>query len=167
MSTSRLAQTTLKLCINQHLAIHKWNQKLLWMGWNWRGWSSSFTETGTLFRVYCCLAKTSGVFRRLQVSLWEQRGSSLSTKLNVCCLAVLPVVLCACQTWALYQRHAHKQNHMTFLNLGPKILWQDQVEEAKVLEQASLSTYDMVPRHNQLQWVGHMMSTYWSICIVE
>ena len=55
----------------------------------------------------------------LQKPVWHledsvQMSIKLDTKLKVYKAVVLPTLLCACETWTVYQRHAKRLNHFNF-----------------------------------------------------
>ena len=56
-------------------------------------------------------AKASAAFGRLHGSVWYRNRIRLDTKLKVYKAVVLPTLLYACETWAIYQRNAKRQNH--------------------------------------------------------
>ena len=57
------------------------------------------------------IAKASAAFGRLRGSIWDRSGIRLDTKLKVYRSVVLPILLYACETWTVYQRHAKRLNH--------------------------------------------------------
>ena len=48
------------------------------------------------------ILKASAAFGRLRESIWDRRGIRLDTKLKVCRSVVLPTLLCACETWTVF-----------------------------------------------------------------
>ena len=54
------------------------------------------------------IAKASVAFERLRANVWERNGIKLDTKLKVYKVVVLPTLLCACETWTVFQRHAKR-----------------------------------------------------------
>ena len=48
---------------------------------------------------------------RLRANVGERNGIKLDTKLKVYKAAVLPILWYACETWAVYQRHAKRLYH--------------------------------------------------------
>ena len=69
------------------------------------------------------IAKASVAFGRLRSSVWERKGVSLATKLQVYMAIVFTTLLYASETWTVYQRHAKKLNrfHLNCLNSQLKI----------------------------------------------
>jgi len=51
------------------------------------------------------ISKASSAFGRLRKNVWNRKGLSLSTKLKVYKAIVLSIMLHACETWTVYQRH--------------------------------------------------------------
>ena len=75
------------------------------------------------------IAKASATFGRLHTNVWNRRGISLQTKLKVYRAIGLPMLLCTCKTWTVYQLHARKLNHFhtTCLRKLLHIKWQDRI----------------------------------------
>ena len=71
---------------------------------------------------------------------------------------VLPTLLCACQTWAVYQRHAKRLNHFhtSCLRKLLKIKWQDRIPDTEVLKRAGLQSVHTLLKLAQLRWTGHV-----------
>ena len=103
-------------------------------------------------------AKTSVAFGRLRTNVWERNGIRLDTKLKVYKTVVLPTLLYACETWAVYQRHAKKLNHFHFSCLRKllKISWQDKIPDTEVLKKAKMQSVHAVLKLAQLRWTGHV-----------
>ena len=57
------------------------------------------------------IAKASVAFGRLCANVWERNGIKFDTKLRVYKAVGLPTLLCAFETWTVYQRHAKILNH--------------------------------------------------------
>ena len=53
------------------------------------------------------IAKASVAF----ANVWQRNGIKLDTKLKVYKAVVLPTLLCAGETWTVYQRHAKRLKH--------------------------------------------------------
>ena len=51
------------------------------------------------------ISKASSAFGRLREKVWERRGISLETKLNVCGAVVPTTLLYGSETWTAYRRH--------------------------------------------------------------
>ena len=85
-------------------------------------------------------AQLSDDFASPKVS-WERRGIRLTTKLKVYKAVVLSsLVLYACETWTVYERHAKELNrfHLNCLRKLLKITWRDKVPDTEVLSLADL-----------------------------
>lgn len=104
------------------------------------------------------IAKASSAFGRLRDSVWERRGIKQATKLKVYQAVVLPTLLYACETWAVYERHAKKLHrfHMDCLRKLLKITWQDKVSDTEVLSRADLPSAYTLLRKAQVRWAGHL-----------
>ena len=96
-------------------------------------------------------------FGRLHANVWNRRGISLQTKLNVYRAIVLPTLLYACETWTVYQRHAKKLNHFhtTCLRKLLNIKWQDRIPDTE-LAQADLPSIYTIQMQSQLCGAGHV-----------
>ena len=72
---------------------------------------------------------------------------------------VLPTLLCRCETWTVYQRHAKRLNHFHFSCLRnlSKIKWQDQIPDTEVLKKAGMQSIHTVLKLAQLRWTGHVI----------
>ena len=86
-------------------------------------------------------AKASVAFGRLRKNVWERNGIRLDTKLKVYKAVVLPILLYACETWTVYQRHAKKLHHfhLSCLRKLLKIRRQDKIPDTEVLKKANIS----------------------------
>ena len=71
---------------------------------------------------------------------------------------VLPTLLCACETWTVYQRHARKLNHFhtTCLRKLLNIQWQDRILDTRG-SGAGLSSIYTILVQSQLRWSGHVV----------
>ena len=122
-------------------------------------------------------AKASVAFGRLRTNVWERNGIRLDTKLKVYKAVVLPTLLYACETWAVYQCHAKKLNHfhLSCLRKILKIRWQDKIPDTEVLNKAKykykslfgikhntmfitikMKSVHTLLKHAQLRWTGHV-----------
>ena len=100
------------------------------------------------------IAKASVAFRRLRASVWERNGINLDTKLKVYTAVVLPTLLYACETWAVYQRHTKRLNHLHLSCLRKllKFKWSDEILDTDVLKKAgmqSMHTVSKLAQHSQ------------------
>jgi len=104
------------------------------------------------------IAKANVAFGRLRSNVWSRRGISLPTKPKFYRAIALPMLLYACETWTIYQRHARKLNHLytTCLRRLMNIKWQDKVSDTKVLARELPSIHTILMQH-QLWWAGHLV----------
>ena len=87
-------------------------------------------------------AKASVAFGRLCTNVWERNRIRLDTKLKVYKAVVLPILLYACETWTVHQRHAKKLNHF-HISCPRKLLkikWQDKIPDTEVLKKANMQS---------------------------
>ncbi|XP_047501815.1 uncharacterized protein LOC125047580 [Penaeus chinensis] len=105
------------------------------------------------------IAKASSAFGRLRENVWERRGLSLTTKLKVYRAVVLTTLLYACETWAVYSRHAKQLNrfHLSCLRRLLRIKWQDKISDTEVLELASIPSIHTLLQKAQVRWAGHVV----------
>ena len=104
------------------------------------------------------IARASSAFGRLRERVWDRRGISLQTKLEVYRAVVLPSLLYACETWTVYSRHAKQLNsfHMRCLRNLLHIKWQDKVPDTEVLQRAQMESVHAMLKRSQLRWAGHV-----------
>ena len=104
------------------------------------------------------ISKASQSFGRLKTSVWDRRGLTLKTKLQVYNAVILTILLYACETWTVYQRHAKKLNrfHLNSLRRILKISWKDRVPDTEVLQRANMSSIYTLLKKSQLRWAGHV-----------
>ena len=104
------------------------------------------------------ISKASQSFGRLKTSVWDRRGLKLKTKLQVYNAAILTILLYACETWTVYQRHAKKLNrfHLNCLRKILKISWKDKVPDTDVLRKAEMTSIHTLLKKAQLRWAGHV-----------
>ena len=95
---------------------------------------------------------------RQRGSIWDRSGIRLDTKLKVYRSVVLPTLLYACETWAVYQRHAKSLNHFhtSCLRKLLKIKWQDRIPDTDVLKRAGMQSVHTLLKLAQLRWTGHV-----------
>ena len=109
------------------------------------------------------VAKASVAFGRLRANVRERNGIKLDTKLKVYKAVVLPTLLYACETWAVYQRHAERHNHFQLSRLIKclrkllKIKWQDKFRDMEVLKKAGMQSTHTVLKLAQLRWTGNVV----------
>ena len=86
------------------------------------------------------LSKANSAFGRLSKKVWDLRGVSQYTKLNVCMAVVLTVLPYPCESWTVYSRHARKLNHFhsKCSRIIVSIMWQDMVPDTEVLTRAGI-----------------------------
>lgn len=105
------------------------------------------------------ISKASQSFGRLRKTVWHRRGLKLRTKLRVYKAVVLTILLYACETWTIYQRHAKRLNrfHLNCLRKILQIRWQDRVPDTEVLSRAKLPSVHTMLKSSQLRWAGHVL----------
>jgi len=105
------------------------------------------------------ISKASSAFGRLRKNVWNRKGLSLSTKLKVYKAIVLAIMLYACETWTVYQRHIRKLNrfHLTCLRKLLRIGWHDMILDTEVLRRTGLPSIDTMLTKAQLRWSGHIV----------
>ena len=103
-------------------------------------------------------AKTSVAYGRLRANVWELNGIRLETKLKVYKAMVLPTLLYACETWAVYQHHVKRLNHF-YVRCIRKLLkmeWHDKIPNTEVLVKARTQSVHILLKLAQLRWSGHV-----------
>ena len=102
------------------------------------------------------IAKASSAFGRLKKTVWEQRGITMDTKIQVYKAVVLTSLLYGCETWTIYRRHEKlmQQFHLRCLRSILHIRWQDMVPDTGVLERAGLPSVITTMRKSQTRWAG-------------
>jgi hypothetical protein len=105
------------------------------------------------------LAKASVAFCRLYKNVWDIRGNTTETKIKVYRAVVLTTLLCDCEAWIVYQRHARKLNHFHTFSLGKllRIKWQEKIPDTEVLTRADLPSIYTLLMQSQLRWVSHVV----------
>ena len=93
--------------------------------------------------------------------MWKCLGSKrnqLDRTLKVYKAVVLSTLLYACETWAVYQRHAKIRNHFHFSCLRNllKIRWQDNIRDAELLKRTVIQSVHTRLKLAQLRWTGHV-----------
>ena len=73
-------------------------------------------------------------------------------------VVVLPILLYACETWTVYQRHAKRLNHFytSCLRKLLKIKWQGRIPDTEVLKRAGMQSVHTPLKLAQLRWIGHV-----------
>ena len=71
---------------------------------------------------------------------------------------VLTVLLYACESWTVYNRHARKLNHFhtKCLRIILSIKWQDMVPDIEVLTRAGIPSIHLLLQKAQVRWAGHV-----------
>ena len=92
------------------------------------------------------IAKASAAFGGLRGRIWDRSGIRLDTKLKVYRSVVLPILLYACETWTVYQRHSKRLNHFhtSCLRKLLKIKWQDRIPDTEVLKRAGMQSIHLL-----------------------
>ena len=104
------------------------------------------------------LAKASASFGSLREKVWERRGITTATKLQVYKAVALPSLLYGCKTWTVYARHAKKLNtfHMRCLRSILHIKQEDRIPNTEVLKRANAESIFTLLKRAQLRWAGHV-----------
>ena len=99
------------------------------------------------------IAKASAAFGRLRGSIWDRNRIRLDTKLKVYRSVVLPILLYACETGTVYQRHAKRLNHFhtSCLRKLLKIKWQDRIPDTEDLKRAGMQSLHTLLKLAQLR----------------
>ena len=120
---------------------------------------STFSRSANIDAVVTSrLAKASSTLGRLKKSVWERRGISHRTKLQVYRAVVLTTLLYGCETWTIYRRHDKQlhQFHLRCLRCILNIRWQDKISDTEVLERAQLPSVITTMHKAQIRRVGHV-----------
>jgi hypothetical protein len=104
------------------------------------------------------ISKASQSFGRLRKTVWHHRGLKMQTKPQVYKAVILTILLYACETWTIYQRHAKKLSrfHLNCLRKILQIRWQDKIPDTDVLCRAKLPNIHTMLKSSQLRWAGHV-----------
>ena len=108
--------------------------------------------------VNATIAKASAAFGRLRGSVWDRSEIRLDTKLEAYKAVVLPTLLCACETWTVYQRHDKRLNHFhtsCFRKLL-KIKWQDKIPDTEVPKRVGVQSVHTLLKLAQLRLIGYV-----------
>ena len=92
--------------------------------------------------INCHIGKTSGIFARLTVRVWDNPKLSIRTKSNVYCACVCSALLYGSETWTLSSLQEKKINtfHLGCLRRIHKIRWQQKITNEEVLRRTGLTT---------------------------
>ena len=95
---------------------------------------------------------------QLLKNVWERQVSK-QLKLKIYKVVVMTTLLCACETWKVYCRHARKLNkfHINCLCRLLRITWQDMIPDTEVLKCAGLQSIHALLEKAQLPWAGHVV----------
>ena len=114
---------------------------------------------------HAMIAKASGAFGRLRVSIWDQSGIRLKTKLNVYKSVKLPILLDAYETPKVYQRYVKILNHFhtSCLRKLLKIKWQERIPDTEVLKRAGMQSVLTILKLAQFIRTSHFtrMPAWW------
>ena len=104
------------------------------------------------------VARASASFGRLRSRVWERRGISQKTKLQVYKAVVLPSLLYGSETWTVYARHARQLNsfHLRCLRKLLNVNWSDHIPDTEILDRANMDSIYAVLMKSQLRWAGHV-----------
>ena len=101
--------------------------------------STQSSTTGSQANIMHCIALASSVMSSLQ-QLWRDRHLSLSTKIRVYEIIVLPVLLYACETWTVLAADERRLEafHMKSQRQISKIRCQDHIRNSEVAARTGL-----------------------------
>ena len=139
---------------------------LRWMETPWSKWTISYrlprqytqsTTGGSQADIMRRIALASSVMSYME-QVWRDKHLSLSTKIWVHEILVLPVLLYACETWAVLAADERrlKAFHMKCQSQTSKIRWQDHTMNCKVAARTGLGLVsDLIKRHRNSLF-GHI-----------
>ena len=90
--------------------------------------------------------------------VWNRRGLSFETKLQVYRAVVLPSLLYGSETWTVYARHERQLQsfHMRCLRQIHLVKWQDCIPDTEILQRSNSKAIGTMLMETQLGWVGHV-----------
>ena len=110
--------------------------------------------------VYVLIQKASVAFGRLERRVWNDRGLTINTNVDVYMACVVTVLLYVAETWTTRQRHIRvlEHFHLKCLRRNLNIKWQMHTPDTEVLEKALCPSLGSMITTAQSQWVGHLVS---------
>ena len=90
--------------------------------------------------------------------MWNRRGLSFETKLQVYRAVVLPSLLYGSETWTVYARHERQLQsfHMRCLRQILHVKWQDCIPDTEILQLSNSRSIGSLLMESQLRWSGHV-----------
>ncbi|VDM02232.1 unnamed protein product [Schistocephalus solidus] len=106
------------------------------------------------------IAKASQAFGRIQNFVWNRHSLHLSTKLEMCKAVILLKLLYGAEPLTVYKKQARKLNriYLSFLCKILKLIWQDRILDAEVLEQTGLLSTFAELKLLKMRWSGHFVT---------
>lgn len=104
------------------------------------------------------LKKAGSAFGRLWKRVWKQGDITRTTKIAVYKACILSILLYACQTWNMYQRHLQRLEsfHHRCLRKILGISWQERIPTMEVLQMAELPYISTMVANARIKWLGHL-----------
>ena len=104
------------------------------------------------------VARASASFGRLRDRVWNRRGLSFETKLQVYRAVVLPSLLYGSETWTVYAPHERQLQsfHMRCLRQILRVKWQDCIPDTEILQRSNSKAIGTMLMETQLRWAGHV-----------
>ena len=104
------------------------------------------------------LAKSNSAFRRLSSRVWKNKHLKKVTKISVHRTVVLTALLYGSESWVTYRHHLRllERFHQRCLRVILNIHWSDYVSNVEVLEQAEITSIEVILLKSQLRWSGHV-----------
>ena len=120
---------------------------------------STMSNTATIDdEINLRVARASASFGRLRDRVWNRRGLSFETKLQVYRAVVLPSLLYGSETWTVYARHERQLQsfHMRCLRQILRVKWQDCIPDTEILQRSHSRAIGSMLMDSQLRWAGHV-----------
>ena len=120
---------------------------------------SVLSKDGSLdAEIYARIQKVSVAFRRLERMVWNDRGLTVNTKVEVYMACVVTVLLYAAENWTTHQRHIRVLEHF-HIKCFRRIL-NIITPDTEVLEKALCPSLESMITAAQLWRVGYLECTY-------
>ena len=142
--------------VEPHITIH--GQKLVATA-KFPYLGSTMSNTATIDdEINLRVARASASFGRLRDRVWNRRGLSFETKLQVYRAVVLPSLLYGSETWTVYARHERQLQsfHMRCLRQILHVKWQDCIPDTEILQLSNSRSIGSLLMESQLRWSGHV-----------
>ncbi|BHF58069.1 hypothetical protein SprV_0100101800 [Sparganum proliferum] len=94
----------------------------------------------------------------LQNTVWHRHCLHLNTKLKICKVVNLPILLYGAETWKVYKKQARRLNHfhLSCLRRILTLRCQDRISDTDVLKQTGILSICAILRQLQPRWNGHL-----------